>query len=89
LLLVSRLFNSTPDAQAYNWKGNALYMLKRYEEAITAYEQAIQLDPKLAHAHNWKDNAVKLLRRTKGAKQLSEKSSAPWPQRVAGWFKRS
>jgi len=76
-------------AYSYNWKGNALYMLKRYEEAITAYEQAIQLDPKLAHAHNWKDNAVKLLRRTKGAKQLSEKSSAPWPQRVAGWFKRS
>jgi len=33
-------------------EGIALYELKRYEEALTAYEQAVRLDPKNAAAYN-------------------------------------
>jgi len=41
-------------ATAYVNKGNALWGLKRYEEALAAYEQAIQLAPKYAPAHSGK-----------------------------------
>ena len=32
-------------------EGNALYDLKRYDEALAASEQAIRLDPNFAAAH--------------------------------------
>ena len=37
------------DARAYANKGNILYGLKNYEEALVAYEQATRLDPTDAH----------------------------------------
>lgn len=37
---------------ASHGKGNVLQDLKRYEEALVAYEQAIYLDPQLAVAYN-------------------------------------
>jgi len=39
------------DALAYNSKGNELYDLKRYEEALAAYAQAIRLNPNNAVFH--------------------------------------
>ncbi len=44
-------------------EGNALNGLKRYEEALAAYEQAIRLDPNYVHAYNGKGNALSDLKR--------------------------
>ena len=44
-------------------EGNALYSLKRYEEALTAYEKAIRLDPNDPTYHVNKGNALLSLKR--------------------------
>src|SRR5260370_1268376 len=44
-------------------EGIALYELKRYEEALAAYEQAIRLDPNFANAYNGKGIALYGLKR--------------------------
>jgi len=44
ILLLFKLDN-VPIAEPYNHYGNLLTELKRYEDAITVFEQAIQLDP--------------------------------------------
>ncbi len=48
-------------------EGSALYDLKRYEEALAAYEQAIRLDPNVAVAYNNKGNILYDLKRYKEA----------------------
>jgi tetratricopeptide (TPR) repeat protein len=55
-------------------EGNALYNLKRYEEALAAYEQAIRLDPNDADAYNGKGIALRNLNRHEEAKQALEKA---------------
>jgi len=56
---------SVPQKTKKQWveESNALYDLKRYEEALAAYEQAIRLDPKYVLAYNGKGNALKDLKR--------------------------
>jgi serine/threonine protein kinase len=44
-------------------EGDALFELKRYGEALTAYDQAIRLDPNLAMAYNNKGNVLDGLER--------------------------
>src|SRR5450755_1149141 len=48
-------------------KGNTLYGLKRYEEALTAYEQAIHLDPNLALSYYSKGATLNKLNRQEEA----------------------
>lgn len=43
--------------------GNDAYRLKNYAEALTAYEQAIRLDPNLAATYNSKGNTLHELKR--------------------------
>ena len=50
-------------------EGNSLYELKRYKEAITAYEQAIRLDPNDAWAYNNKGLALEQLGKKREAQQ--------------------
>ena len=57
----------TYDADAYNYKGNALNHLKRYEEALAAYEQAIRLNPNSTIAYSNKGNALYKLDRNQEA----------------------
>src|SRR5258708_4540743 len=45
-------------AQQWRKEGNALYDLKRYEEALAAHEQAIRLDRNYADAYYNKGNAL-------------------------------
>jgi len=60
--------------QRMQGKGNALYNLKRYEEPLAAYEQAIRLDPNLALAYNNKGLALNNLKRYQEAEQAFEKA---------------
>ena len=55
----------TPQKSAQEWfkEGNALDNLKRYEEAIAAYDQAIRLNPNYAVAYNNKGLALHNLKR--------------------------
>ena len=55
-------------------EGNALSDLKRYEEALAAYEQAIRLDPNYAYAYNNKGDVLRELKRYKEAEQTFEKA---------------
>jgi tetratricopeptide (TPR) repeat protein len=43
--------------------GIALFDLKRYEEALVAYDQVIRLDPKDAFAYNGKEKLLRILER--------------------------
>jgi tetratricopeptide (TPR) repeat protein len=54
-----------PEKSPQQWvdKGNKLYSLKRYEEAITAYDQAIRINPNDATTYNNKGISLHGLRR--------------------------
>jgi serine/threonine protein kinase len=47
--------------------GNYNFVLRRYQEALIAYNQAIELDPNLAAAYNGRGNVLYRLRRYGGA----------------------
>ncbi len=49
-------------------------ILKRYEEALAAYDQAIRLGPNVADAYSGKGIALTGLGRQKEAKQAYEKA---------------
>jgi tetratricopeptide (TPR) repeat protein len=59
----------TPQKTKGQWleEGNALWYLKRNEEALAAYEQAIRLDPNYANAYNGKGDALGDLKRNEEA----------------------
>jgi tetratricopeptide (TPR) repeat protein len=46
------------DAELWTNKGEALFHLGRYEEAVTAYETALKINPKLERANLGKRNAM-------------------------------
>jgi tetratricopeptide (TPR) repeat protein len=60
--------------QEWTSEGIALNDLKRYEEALAAYEQAIRLDPHLAAAYNNKGITLDKLTRSKEAQQCYKKA---------------
>jgi predicted O-linked N-acetylglucosamine transferase (SPINDLY family) len=53
LELLDRIIKINPaDAEAYCSRGNALYLLQRYEEATESYGKAIELNPDHAEAYS-------------------------------------
>ncbi len=60
---VKELLLSLKTKEEWVDEGNALYGLKRYEQALAAYEQALHLDPNSAVAYNNKGNALGELKR--------------------------
>jgi len=66
--------SDTNDAIVYYNKGLVLGRLKRYKEALSAYEQAILPAPKNAFAYHWKGDALKQLGRQTEAQQAYEKA---------------
>ena len=48
-------------APAYTLKGIALGELKRYEEALAAFDQAIRFDPTDTDAYNSKEKLLRML----------------------------
>jgi tetratricopeptide (TPR) repeat protein len=66
----------TPEKTKEQWveEGNALWGLKRYEEALAAYEQALRLDPNFAFAYNNKGIILEHLGRKREAQQAHERA---------------
>jgi tetratricopeptide (TPR) repeat protein len=61
--IIKDLLFTRKTKEEWNKEGNTLYKLKRYEEALTAYEQAIRLDPNLAYVYNNKGKTLNELKR--------------------------
>lgn len=55
-------------------EGDALYQEKRYDEALSVYKQAIQLDPNYVTAYIGKGNALSALKRYKEAFSVYEEA---------------
>ena len=61
---------------AHKGRGNVLYELKRYKDALAAYNRAIQLNPKDADVYVRKGETLKhILADQKNAKQSRRKSA--------------
>jgi tetratricopeptide (TPR) repeat protein len=62
--------STEPDNAAdWNKKGNTLYNLKKYDEAIKCYDKAIEINPNDAGPWEGKGNALYGLGKYKEAKQ--------------------
>jgi tetratricopeptide (TPR) repeat protein len=66
-------------------EGNTLYGLKRNEEAVAAYEQAIRLDPNYAAAYNNKGIALNELKRNEEAVAAYEQAIRLDPNDTAAY----
>ncbi len=77
---ISRTVKDSPvpfkTKEEWNREGVYLYSLKRFEEALAAYEQAIRLDPNFAIAYSNKGTALNYLKRFEEAKQAFEKADS-------------
>jgi tetratricopeptide (TPR) repeat protein len=67
---------SVPQKTKEQWlaEGNTLHNLKRYDEALAAYEQAIRLDPNFAIAYYGKGATLDKLGKSREAKQAHDKA---------------
>ncbi|MDF1533086.1 MAG: tetratricopeptide repeat protein, partial [Methanosarcinaceae archaeon] len=83
VLLRDRLY---PE-KASNWslKGHALYDLEKYEEAIEAFDRAIELDPKDAFNWNFKGNALYDLEKYEEAIKAFDKAIELDPEDAINW----
>jgi tetratricopeptide (TPR) repeat protein len=61
-------------ASVYESKGDTLYQLKMYNEAIEAYEQTSRIDPRSISAYNSKGNTLSKLERYEEAVQAYEQA---------------
>jgi Flp pilus assembly protein TadD len=76
----------TETAEEANTRGNGLYAQKRYEEALSAYEQALTLDPKSAEYWNNKGAALHYQKRYEEALAAYEQAVALDPQFADPWI---
>ena len=78
--------NSYPDA--WNGRGNVLTDLRRYDEAIGAYDKALALKPDLAEAWNGRGNVCTRLRRYSDANAAYDKALSIRPDLAESWLGR-
>ena len=62
--------------------GNALFELKRHEEALDSYDRALAIRPDFAEAHHGRGNVLRTFGRIKEALPLLEKAVELAPQSV-------
>ncbi|MBW4495602.1 MAG: tetratricopeptide repeat protein [Oscillatoria princeps RMCB-10] len=84
--LVSAL-NSSSATDLYN-RGNILYNLKRYEEALAAYQKASQIRPDYAEAWKERGKTLYILKRHSEALDAYEKAIQIQPDYVGAWTGR-
>jgi tetratricopeptide (TPR) repeat protein len=70
-------------ASVYESKGDTLYQLKLYEDAIEAYEQASCIDPRSISAYNSKGNTLSKLERFEEAIEAYEQALRIEPTSLA------
>jgi len=78
-------FSISPDAIAWNDKGNVLYYQGNYDEALQAYEKATDLDSSMAVAWYGKGAALFSLGRYNEALQSSNKAIGLKPELAEAW----
>jgi len=76
---------SDNDVITWTAKGNALYYQAKYDEALQAYEKAIELDPNSANAWTGKGNALAYLARYDESLQAYEKAIELNPNFSYAW----
>jgi tetratricopeptide (TPR) repeat protein len=69
-------------------EGIALYELKRYEEALTAYEQAVRLDPNFAEPYSSKGALLCELKRYREALASCEEAIRLDPKNAQAYHKK-
>lgn len=74
-------------SELYN-RGNTLYELKRYKEAIAAYNKAIKTRPEYPEAWNGQGDTLYELKRYKEALLAYEKAIQIWPKYLEPWIGR-
>ena len=67
-------------------EGDTYYRARRYEEALTAYERVIQMDPHDARAYSNKGNALRKLKRYKEALEAYEHALTIDPKSAFVWI---
>ena len=72
-------------ASAYNIKGQALFSLKKYDEALASYETALKLRPKYLEAINNMGLALVTMGRHEKAVELFNKSTDLNPNDSSIW----
>lgn len=74
--------------ELYN-QGNTLYDLKRYKEAIAAYEKAIQINPEYSEAWNGQGNTLYEMKHYKKALDVYDKAIQIKPEYLEAWKSRA
>ena len=87
-VVLVNVINSSSATKLYN-RGNTLYDLKRYKEAITTYDKAIKIRPEYSEAWNGQGNTLYELKRYKKALDAYEKAIQIQPKYLEAWIGRS
>lgn len=82
------VLNSTNTTHLYN-QGNTLYELKRYKEALSAFDKVIQLNPESAAAWNGQGKTLHELKRYKEALNAFDKAIQLSPESADAWSSRA
>ncbi len=81
------LSNSSNANSLYN-RGKTLYELKRYKEAIAAYDKALQIQPEYSVAWNGEGKTLYELKQYKEALDAYDKAIQIQPQYLEAWLGR-
>jgi tetratricopeptide (TPR) repeat protein len=76
------------NAETWTNRGSSLLIMKRYDEAVAAYEQALMLDPTFIHAWNNKGTLFYNLKRYDEALAAYEQALDLDPTDVYTWTKQ-
>ena len=61
------------------WRANALYELKRYDEAIKCYDKALEIDPNYNSLRYYKQNVLQKLGKDEDAKKCFDQQQQKGP----------